>query len=225
MVGRVELVLLDVNETLSDMTPLRQRLADVGAPPELHDAWFAGTLRDGSALALTGAAAPFPDVARGVLRTVLAPHLPAERLDAAAQHVLDGFPGLSLHPDVAPGLRRLRDAGVRLVTLTNGSAALSERLLDADGVAELVEARLSVDDAGRWKPHPRAYQWALDRLDAPVEGTAMLAVHPWDLAGARAAGLLTGYVDRTGAPWPDVFAEPDARGADLPGLAEALLSL
>lgn len=221
----VDLVVLDVNETLSDMAPLAQRLRDVGAPGELHSAWFAGTLRDGSALALAGRAAPFPQVALGVLRTVLAPHVPAGQLDAAAQHVLDGFPELPLHPDVAPGLRRLADAGVRLATLTNGSAALAARLLDHEGLADLVEARLSVDDAGRWKPHPQAYGWALEQLGVPAGRAAMVAVHPWDLEGARAAGMRTGFVDRAGTPWPDVFHQPDARGRDLPELAGALLSL
>lgn len=221
----VDLVVLDVNETLSDMAPLAQRLLDVGAPAGLHATWFAATLRDGSALALAEGFAPFPQVARSVLRTVLAPHVPAAGLDEAAQHVLDGFPELPLHPDVAPGLRRLAAAGVRLVTLTNGSAALSARLLDRDGLADLVEARLSVDAAGRWKPHPRAYGWALEQLGVPAGRAAMVAVHPWDLEGARAAGMRTGFVDRTGTPWPDVFREPDARGRDLPELAGALLSL
>ena len=71
--GRVELVVLDVNETLSDMAPLRQRFVEVGAPAHLLDVWFAGTLRDGFALAVTGSAASFPDVGTGVLRALLTP--------------------------------------------------------------------------------------------------------------------------------------------------------
>ncbi len=223
--GRVELVVLDVNETLSDMEPLRERFTAVGAPAHLLDVWFASTLRDGFALAATGTAAPFPAVARGVLRTLLAPYDLTVGVDEAAQSVLDGFPTLHLHPDVAPGLRRLAEAGVRLVTLTNGSAALAQTLLDAEGVADLVEARLSVDDAGLWKPHAQSYRWALEKVGVPAGRAAMVAVHPWDLHGAKTVGLTTGYVDRTGAPWPDVFAEPDARGATLGALADALVAL
>jgi hypothetical protein len=37
--------------------------------------------------------------------------------------VLSGFTRLPLHPDVEPGLRRVHETGVRIVTLTNGSAA------------------------------------------------------------------------------------------------------
>lgn len=223
--GRVELVVLDVNETLSDMTPLRQRFVDVGAPAHLLDVWFAGTLRDGFALAVTGSVASFPDVGTGVLQALLTPLTLTMSVEEASRHVLAGFPDLRLHPDVAPGLRVLAEAGVRLVTLTNGSAALAARLLDGDGVADLVEARLSVDDAGRWKPHPQAYGWALEQCRVAPDRAAMLAVHPWDLEGAKQAGLLTGWVDRVGVPWPSVFVPPDARGRDLPQLAAGLIGL
>ena len=223
--GRVELVVLDVNETLSDMTPLRQRFVDVGAPAHLLDVWFAGTLRDGFALAVTGSVASFPDVGTGVLQALLTPLTLTMSVEQASRHVLAGFPDLRLHPDVAPGLRALAEAGVRLVTLTNGSAALAARLLDADGVADLVEARLSVDDAGRWKPHPQAYGWALEQCRVAPDRAAMLAVHPWDLEGAKQAGLLTGWVDRVGVPWPSVFVPPDARGRDMPQLAAGLIGL
>lgn len=46
------------------------------------------------------------------------------------------------------------------MTLTNGSLSQSEVLLDRAGIADLVEQRLSFDDAGRWKPHRNAYAYA-----------------------------------------------------------------
>ncbi len=221
----VELVVLDVNETLSDMSPLRGRFEDVGAAASLMPTWFASTLRDGFALAALGGARPFPQVATSVLRTLFAGVELTRPVDEAVQHVLGGFPELSLHPDVEPGLRRLAEAGVRLVTLTNGSASLSATLLDENGVADLVEARLSVDDAGRWKPHPQSYTWALEQLGVAPGSAAMLACHPWDLAGAAAVGMRTAYVDRKGGPWPEVFPEPDVRADDMASLAEAVLGL
>jgi 2-haloacid dehalogenase len=57
-----ETVVLDVNETLSDLEPLRTRFTDVGAPAHLLESWFAGTLRDGFALAAAGSARTFPEV-------------------------------------------------------------------------------------------------------------------------------------------------------------------
>ena len=50
----------------------------------------------------------------------------------------------------------------------------------------------------------------------------MVAVHPWDLHGAARAGLATAWLDRTGAPWPEVFTPPTHTAADLPALAAQL---
>ena len=164
MAGQVQVVVFDVNETLSDMTPLRERFVAAGAPGTLLETWFAGTLRDGFALAAAGSAASFPLVAAGAMRSVLAlePQL-SQPIDDIVASVLAGFQELVLHPDVADGMRLLADAGLRLVTLTNGSAALAAKLFDAAGIADLVERRLSVDDAGRWKPHPRSYAYEIGR--------------------------------------------------------------
>lgn len=219
-----ELVILDVNETLSDLEPLRARFAAAGAPGHLLETWFAGTLRDGFALAASGAARPFADVGAAVLAGLLS-HVTGLTLpvDEAVTDVLDGVTSLDVHADVPAGLRALADAGVRVVTLTNGSVAQSTTLLDRAGVADLVERRLSVDDAGRWKPHPEAYRYAAKECGVPLERCAMVAVHPWDLQGAAAVGMTCGWIDRRGTPWPAVFPEPQARGATLGAVASALV--
>ena len=221
--SRPALVLLDVNETLSDLTPLRGRLADVGAPAHLLDTWFAGTLRDGFALASTGTAAPFPDLGAAVLAGLLHGRDLDRSVDDAVAHVLDGFSVLDVHPDVGPGLRRLRDAGVRAVPFTNGSRPLAEALLERAGLLGVVERVLSVDDAGRWKPHVDAYTWALRTCGVDAGEAALLAVHPWDVHGARRAGLTAGWLSRDGGPYPSPLDAPDVTAADLPTLVDALL--
>ena len=225
MPGQLDVVVLDVNETLSDMEPLRARFTDVGAPAHLLDTWFASTLRDGFALAASGAARPFPQVAAAVMRGLLS-QCPGLRvpLEPAVGQVLAGFPELDVHPDVPAGLRLLVAGGLRLVTLTNGSLTQSQGLLERAGLAALVEQRLSVDDAGRWKPHPDAYAYAARQCGVPLERCAMVAVHPWDLWGASQVGMTTGWVDRQGSPWPEVFTAPDARGTDFSAMARALLA-
>jgi len=218
-----ELVVLDVNETLSDLEPLRARFTELGAPGHLLETWFAGTLRDGFALATSGRARPFREVGAAVLTGLLS-H--AEGLRApvgeAVATVLDAVVALDVHPDVPAGLRALAEAGLRVVTLTNGSLAQSAELLERAGVSHLVERRLSVDDAGRWKPHPDAYRYASAQCGVALDRCAMVAVHPWDLQGAAAVGMVTGWVDRRGTPWPAVFPEPTATGTTLGEVARAL---
>jgi 2-haloalkanoic acid dehalogenase type II len=139
--SRPTFVLFDVNETLSDLQPLRARLEEVGAPGQLLELWFASTLRDGFALTAAGAYADFRTVALGVLRGQLA-HVEALRGDAGevAEHIVAGFGELDVHPDVPDGVRRLANAGVRMATLTNGAAEVAEKLLERAGLSELVEA-------------------------------------------------------------------------------------
>ena len=135
MIDRPLVVVFDVNETLSDLRPLVRRFADVGAPPHLLRVWFAGVLRDGFALTAAGAGERFAVLAADGLRSVL--HgLPLDRdVDAAVEHVLAGFAALGVHPDVPDGVRALRAAGCRLVTLSNGSVDVAERLLVGAGCA------------------------------------------------------------------------------------------
>jgi 2-haloacid dehalogenase len=224
-VSAPELVVLDVNETLSDLKPLRARFTAVGAPAHLLDTWFASVLRDGFALAATGSARTFPEIGAAVL-TGLLTHVDGLTLPVpdAVAHVLGGVKALEVHPDVPEGLRVLADAGARVVTLTNGSLAQTEGLLERAGVDALVERRLSVDDAGRWKPHPDAYRYAAEQCGVAFERCAMVAVHPWDLHGAAAVGMTTGYVDRRGTPWPAVFTPPHVTGTTLAEVARGLLS-
>ena len=219
-----ELVVLDVNETLSDLEPLRQRFVDAGAPGHLLETWFASTLRDGFALAASGGARPFPEVGAAVLTGLLS-RLDGRKLpvEDAVAGVLAGVKELEVHPDVPDGLRVLADGGVRVVTLTNGSLSQAASLLERAGVAALVERRLSVDDVGRWKPHPDAYRYAAELCGVPLQRCAMVAVHPWDLHGAAAVGMATGWVDRRGAPWPSVFTPPTVTGATLGEVAHGLL--
>jgi 2-haloacid dehalogenase len=219
------LVLFDVNETLSDLEPLRARFEQAVVPGELLEVWFASTLRDGFALTAAGAYADFRTVALGVLRGLLAQVVTLRGDPAdAAERLLAGFGELDVHPDVPDGMRRLADAGVRMATLTNGGAEVAAKLLERAGLADLVERRLSVDEVRRWKPAREPYLHAARACGVAPEQCALIAVHPWDVDGARRAGLRAGWLNRRGARYPAFFEPPDASGETLAALADALLA-
>jgi 2-haloacid dehalogenase len=219
---RLEVIVLDVNETLSDTSALAARFEDVGAPGHLAATWFAQVLRDGFALAVTGTGAPFATVAGAVLDAVLAPIELARPYDAVKEHLLAGFAELPLHPDVGPGLRRLAQAGPRLVALTNGSTATVDTLLGAAGLDGVLDRVLSVEDAPTWKPGPEAYRSAASACSVEPAAMMLVAVHPWDVHGAAHAGLRTAWVDRTGQPYPPYFTAPDLTVPSLTALADRL---
>ncbi|UGY94611.1 haloacid dehalogenase type II [Streptomyces gobiensis] len=216
-------LVFDVNETLSDLTPLRARFEEVGAPAHLLPTWFAGVLRDGFALTAAGAYADFAAVAREVLRGLLRGLAEwSGDADTAARYVLDGFADLEVHPDVPDGVRALRDAGFRLVTMTNGSSALTERLLARAGLLDRFELFLDVSGPRRWKPAPEAYHYAAEGAGVRPDEALLIAVHPWDVDGALRAGLGGAWLRRGAAAYPEVMSAPTCTAEDLRELAETL---
>ncbi|MGW3147798.1 MULTISPECIES: haloacid dehalogenase type II [Streptomyces] len=211
--------MFDVNETLTDMSPLATRLEQVGLPGHQLSAWFAGVLRDGTALTLAGGHATFADVGRDVLRTLLARQAPESDPDEAVAHVLGGLPELPVHPDVPDGVRALRSAGRRLLTLTNGSSGITRAVLEKAGLADSFEAHLDVEAVGAWKPAPAAYAHALRTAGVPPGEVMLVSVHPWDIDGAGRAGLATAWLRREPGPYPSVMRPADIVTEELAGLA------
>jgi 2-haloacid dehalogenase len=220
---RPEVLVLDVNETLSDMEPLRARFEAVGLPRHALDTWFAATLRDGFALTAAGSYAAFRTIGSDLLHSMLG-GAGLDATDDVISSVLSGFTQLHAHPDVAPGLTRLRELGFRLITLTNGAAAMSDQMFAEAGVLRLLEHRLDVEKPGRWKPHATAYRYAAEVCKTDLDRMALVAVHPWDIDGARRAGMRGYYLDRRHTPYPQAFLSPDLTAPDLESLAEALAS-
>ena len=219
---RPALLVFDVNETLSDMSPLAARFEDIGAPKLLSQTWFAELLRDGFALTVSGVAEPFARLGAELLRVRLDGQDLDRTLEEAVEHVLAGFAELTVHPDVPAGLNALGDLGIRLVTLSNGSAQVAQRLLEGAGVRNVFERLLSVEEAGVWKPAAGAYAFALAECGVDAEDAMLVAVHPWDIDGAARAGLGTAWITRAGGRYPSYFTAPDLSVASLPELAREL---
>jgi len=216
-------IAFDVNETLSDLSPLDARFEDVGAPASLRATWFASVLRDGNALTIAGTPRPFADVARAVLDDLWTRQGGAMADPrAATEHVMAGFAELPVHPDVVPGVRALAEAGHPLVTLSNGASEVARSLLGRAGVGDLFRTFLSVEDVGVWKPSKRAYNHAATVCEVNPRELVLVAVHPWDVHGARRAGLRAVWLDRGAASYPPVFDRPDITVRALPDLVDAL---
>lgn len=217
-----EVVVFDVNETLSDMSAMAQRFTDVGADGSLSQTWFAGVLRDGFALTAAGSGERFAVLAREGLYRVLAGTDLDRDIEEAAEHVMSGFGALGVHPDVVPGVRSLAAAGLRLVTLSNGAASVADGLLRRAGVREHFDMLLSVEEAGVWKPAAGSYEYAARQCGTDIGAMLLVAVHPWDIDGAARAGMQTGWVDRHGGRYPSYFTPPTRTATGIDELAAQL---
>lgn len=221
---RPRAVAFDVNETLIDLSGLRDVLTGLGLAPTSLEWWFASVLRDGLALAATGDTATFPALGIVALEEVCSASgtpLP----DGAGDALLRAFAALEPFPDVAPALEHLAGAGIAAYTLTNGSPATTTGLLERAGLDRLVTRVLSVEGAGLWKPRPEPYHYAAGEIGVEPGELALVAVHPWDLHGGARAGLTTGWTNRTGRRFPAVFVAPHATGTSLEETVAALLAL
>jgi len=223
-VGDPPVIVFDVNETLSDLSPLGRRFSEIGLSADEAQLWFAALLRDGFALAASGDNGSFSAIGEDLLRVRLARGDAAMGADAAVAHVLEGFRELEPHRDVVAAVKALRRHGCRLVTLSNGSTAVAEGLFARAGILDDFEALLSVEDAGAWKPARVAYEYAARACQVETEQLTLVAVHPWDIHGANAAGLRTVWINRADERYPGYFSAPIRTLRSLAELPDVLTS-
>lgn len=219
---RPRALIFDVNETLSDLSPMAGRFADVGAPGHLAQTWFAQVLRDGFALASVDASQAFAHIADGALRVALHDQPLDRDIDAAVSHVLDGFADLDVHDDVPGGIAALHAKDLTLMTLSNGSATVADSLLTRAGIRQHFVRLLSVEDVGHWKPRAEAYRFALGQVGLEPSEAMLVAVHPWDIDGAARAGLATAWINRDGGPYPEHFRNADLVATSIIDLSDQL---
>lgn len=224
MTNKPHAVAFDVVETLFALEPLAARMEDCGLPADALPVFFAQMLRDAMALEISGIYKQFAEVAAGALGVTMTNHgVSAD--ETAVNDVLSGFAELPAHPDVRPALEKLRDAGVRAIALTNGSARNTQHLIARAGLDGLIERVISIDEVRHWKPHPEVYRHAARAIDVEPAQLALVAAHAWDTHGAKRAGLVTAWVRRQDRSYPATMAPPDVRASDLPAAVEALMSL
>lgn len=133
--------------------------------------------------------------------------------------LLEAYLHLATFPEAAAALGRLR--GIRLAILSNGSPAMLEPLVFNAGLHGLVTDVLSVDEVKIFKPDPRVYRIAVDRLGVPAKAIGFVSSNCWDAIGAKAFGFRTFWVNRSGAPVDRLGIAPDhvlGSLADLPAL-------
>jgi 2-haloacid dehalogenase len=112
--------------------------------------------------------------------------------------VLKAYRCLDAYPDVVPALEALRGAGLKRAILSNGEPAMLKEAARHAGIEPLLDAVLSVESVGVFKPDPRVYRLACDRLGVPSARIAFVSSNPWDAFGAASFGFRVFWLNRTG---------------------------
>ena len=217
------IIVFDVNETLLDMGALEPHFAQAFGNRLVWREWFSTVLLYSEVASLAGPYADFSAIGGAVLDMTAASRgisLKSEYRD----NILAGMRSLPAHPDVHDGLRRLKDAGYRMVTLTNSAPAAVEQQLSYAGLADSFERVFSVDVVRRFKPAPEPYRFVASELGVETRALRMVAAHAWDVVGAMQAGCAAAFVARPGKVLYPLAPPPDIVGTDLRAVAEQIVA-
>jgi 2-haloacid dehalogenase len=223
VMATLPLIVFDVNETLLDldaMAPVFERIFNDRSAMRL---WFANFIMYSAALTVAGQYVPFTDLGVAVMK-MLADTRGITITDPDKKELTERFSTMPPHPEVPDALRKLREAGFRLFTLTDNLLEVQSRQLAHGGILDVFERCFSADAVKRHKPAPEAYAYAAKELTVRPSQLCLVACHTWDTLGAVAAGWDAALIRRPGNDVLAVGPQPNIIGDDLDDIAEQLIA-
>ena len=128
---------------------------------------------------------------------------------------------LDAFPEVPAMLERLKAGGMRTAILSNGTPRMLAAAVKGSKLTGLLDAVLSVEEVGVYKPHPKVYQLAVDRLGVPAAAISFQSSNAWDAHAASAFGMQVVWCNRYGQRQERLPGLPDREVrslAELPDL-------
>ncbi len=124
------------------------------------------------------------------------------------QKLIDAYLTLSAYPEVPAVLAGLRAAGAKTAILSNGDPDMLAAAVGSAGIGDLLDAVLSVEEVGIFKPDMRVYEIATCRFACRPQDISFQSSNRWDAAGATAFGMRAVWINRMGLPdeYPDMPA-------------------
>lgn len=223
-VGAPSTLVFDVNETLLDIESLGPHFERIFGDANVLRTWFGELVTYSMTLTLSGYYVDFFALGRAVLQMIgtIRGVVPT---DDDVHSLAEGMRTMPAHPDVAPGLARLRADGYRLVTLTNSPHRPDVASpLDVAGLGDYFERQFTVDTLGVFKPSIHLYRQVAAQLGVDVSKCMMVAAHTWDTIGAQGAGMQSALITRPGnaALITGGVPQPNLLAANLIELASLL---
>src|SRR3546814_135957 len=119
-------------------------------------------------------------------------HLKLDLDEATCAQLCNAYLNLSPYPEVPAALQRLKQMGLPLAILSNGSVFSIDSVVQNSGLQECFSQLLSVERVGVFKPDPRVYTLACQALGLPAHQILFVSSNAWDAAGARHFGFKIG---------------------------------
>ena len=142
---------------------------------------------------------------------------------ALRTRLLDLYERLSCYPEVPGVLRTLKAGGLRLAILSNGTPEMLASAVRHAGLEGLLDEVLSVESVGVYKPHPRVYRLAADRLGCSPRHIGFVSSNGWDACAAQANGMRVIWCNRSGQQPERLPDRPERVVTDLNALPPLVL--
>ncbi len=210
----------DAYGTLFDVLSAAEQAQDVLGEkwPQLAEVWRAKQLQYTWLCSLTGRHVDFWQLTREALDFALETlKLPNGQL---RDHLMGLYLGLEAYPEVKNTLTRLKAGGLKCAILSNGSPTMLSACVEKAGIADLLDAVLSVEEVKVYKPHPAVYQLALDRLSLTANAICYVSSNGWDAYSAKAFGFSVVWCNRSSQVPERIPGTPDAEIGVLSDLLE-----
>jgi 2-haloacid dehalogenase len=225
--GKPSVLIFDVNETLIDFQSMNPLFERVFGDKRVMREWLGHLFMYSMTITLSGLYKDFWALGGGLFQMVGAIHnVDIKPKDVEA--LKNAMKTMPAHPDCEEGLKLLKDAGFRMVTLTNSPPTPdSQSPLENAGLDRFFERQFNIETARSYKPNPAAYHIVTQELDVPGAACCMVATHVWDTIGGQSVGMAAGLVTRPGnAPLlVPGLPQPNAVAADLPTLARDMIRM
>ena len=134
--------------------------------------------------------------------------------------LMEAYLHLQPYPEVPQALKAL--SGYTRAILSNGSPRMLQAAVESAGLHGIFSHGISVDEVKIYKPSPRVYQLASQKLGVAATAIGFVSSNCWDIIGAKSFGLWTCWVNRGRAPQDELGFAPDAVAGSLADLAGAL---
>lgn len=220
--GRVRACVFDAYGTLFDVhSAVGRHATRLGYSAEaISQTWRAKQLEYTWLRTLMQRYAPFTQVTADALDYALDAFDVADA--ALRDDLLDAYLRLDAYPEAQAVLTRLRDAGVATAILSNGDERMLGAAVDAAAIGGSLDAVLSVDAIGVYKPDPRVYELACTRLGVEPGEISFQSANAWDAVGAAAFGFRVVWCNRFGQKPERLAPAPDVEARDLNAVLDVL---
>ncbi len=179
------------------------KLSDIWRTRQLQYSWLRAAMgRHDPFWALTGDALDF------ALDSVFGAD--TAKPDGLREALMGAYLDLSTYPEVIDTLKTLRAAGLKTAILSNGSPDMLGPVCESTGVGPLMDAVISVEEVGVFKPHPSVYDLVRKHLGVRRTAVTFQSSNAWDAQAASDYGFRVAWINRFGQARERLPGAPDA---------------